>query len=392
MVLGENGLINKAQSSVDKYQQSANNEQELLNSIEQYIDLKGQGATELTLSETSGTCIYPNTLSFTVTNNPSGGTISATSSDELVATVSVSGNNITITPKNVTETVTVTVKSAAIGDYEEKTATYTVKVYDNTYVTPAQIAAAPTTYYGAKVTNYTAGGATWRIFYVDTEDGADGNGKYGDGKNTVYLIAEYDDNRKQALGTYSNSTFTANVYASSTTKIREMNPTWKEYRQSVAESSWNPNEKAAAYLCDSSKWTTYCDSTKANYAIGSPSLEMYADSYNKTHNSNSLVYTCTPTSGTHPSNSGSGYFVGANGTYSNSGDYTKSKTIDTSQNGIYMVSGQYLWLASPSARDTHSLSYIMSNGANLASNSLEHTEGVRPLVSLKSDFQIKIEV
>ena len=37
MVLGDNGLINKAQSSVDKYQESANNEQALLNDIEDYM-------------------------------------------------------------------------------------------------------------------------------------------------------------------------------------------------------------------------------------------------------------------------------------------------------------------------------------------------------------------
>ncbi len=37
MVLGDNGLINKAQSSVDKYQESASNEQALLDDIEKYI-------------------------------------------------------------------------------------------------------------------------------------------------------------------------------------------------------------------------------------------------------------------------------------------------------------------------------------------------------------------
>ena len=37
MVLGENGLINKAQSSVDKYKESAENEQALLNEIENYM-------------------------------------------------------------------------------------------------------------------------------------------------------------------------------------------------------------------------------------------------------------------------------------------------------------------------------------------------------------------
>ena len=40
MVLGENGLINKAQSSVDKYKESSENEQKLLNSIENYMDLQ----------------------------------------------------------------------------------------------------------------------------------------------------------------------------------------------------------------------------------------------------------------------------------------------------------------------------------------------------------------
>ena len=41
MVLGDNGLINKAQSSVDKYQESASNEQSFLNELEKYIYSKG---------------------------------------------------------------------------------------------------------------------------------------------------------------------------------------------------------------------------------------------------------------------------------------------------------------------------------------------------------------
>ena len=40
MVLGENGLINKAQAGVNKYQESSENEQKLLNSIENYMDLQ----------------------------------------------------------------------------------------------------------------------------------------------------------------------------------------------------------------------------------------------------------------------------------------------------------------------------------------------------------------
>ena len=65
--------------------------------------------------------------------------------------------------------------------------------------------------------------------------------------------------------------------------IDEMNPAWKEKNGSIDK----PNEKVAAWLCDTSQWTTYAildDSTqqsKVNYAIGGPSMEMYVDSYNE---------------------------------------------------------------------------------------------------------------
>ena len=131
MVLGDNGLINKAQSSVDKYKESAENEQKLLNEIEEYIGTKGTNGKkegELTLSATSGTVVLGTPGSFTVTGNTSGGAISAASDNTSVADVSVSGNTITVTPKAV-GTATITVTSAATTNYNAKSATYTVTVY-----------------------------------------------------------------------------------------------------------------------------------------------------------------------------------------------------------------------------------------------------------------------
>ena len=55
-------------------------------------------------------------------------------------------------------------------------------------VTPEEIAENPDKYYGQEVKNYIASGATYRIFFVDTEN------KYGDGKNTVYLKADWKAN------------------------------------------------------------------------------------------------------------------------------------------------------------------------------------------------------
>ena len=278
MVLGDNGLINKAQSSVDKYQQSANNEQIILNSIEEYIDL-----------------------------------------------------NI---PK---------------------------------VVTAKEIESNPKKYYGARVINYDKG-ASYRIFYVDTA------GKYGDGEDTVYLIADYDDNRVQALGFMdASSVLVANSYDATKTKIREMNPIWAENR---GASSWVPNERAVAYLCDTSKWMRYCDETKANYVIGSPSLEMYVDSYNKTHSSNSLIYK-------YKTDIYSGYDIECS---PNSID----NAIDISQNGIYMVSGKNCWISSPCYKGSGRV--FNQGGQGIYNNSGSNTFGVRPVVSLKSNATIEINL
>lgn len=91
------------------------------------------------LSETIGTTDYPNTRTVNVLRNQSGGTVSATISDESVATVAVTNNNtITITPKaiNTTKTAKITVKSAATDNYLEKEIEYSLSVKQGTlYVT-----------------------------------------------------------------------------------------------------------------------------------------------------------------------------------------------------------------------------------------------------------------
>ena len=85
----------------------------------------------LVLSETSGTITYPNNGTFTVTKNTSGGALSVKSSDESVATASISGTTVTITPKAITtdgKKTTITVTSAATSNYEAQTATYEVTI------------------------------------------------------------------------------------------------------------------------------------------------------------------------------------------------------------------------------------------------------------------------
>ncbi len=85
----------------------------------------------LALSVTSGTITYPTAGTFTVTKNASGGALSVTSSDTNVATATISGTTVTITPKAISadgKQTTITVTSAATSNYEKQTKTYTATV------------------------------------------------------------------------------------------------------------------------------------------------------------------------------------------------------------------------------------------------------------------------
>ena len=242
----------------------------------------------------------------------------------------------------------------------------------------AKIRANPQAYYGKKVTNYNANGKTYRIFYVDKDN------DFKDGYNTIYLKADYS-------GIVSCST----SYDASKTLIKKMNPLWATKGNTVeAETTTisNENEQAAAWLCDPSKWTAYCDTDKANYAIGGPSVEMYVKSYNQTHGDDALG--CQ-----YQTNNVPGYGYKVNGTIQNSGWYTNDDTLDYSMTYKSMYCGQNgnktgdWWLASPSA-DVSGFGYVCRVGgywARLGNGSYGSGDGVSPLVSLKSSFIPEVE-
>ena len=210
----------------------------------------------------------------------------------------------------------------------------------------AKIRANPQAYYGKKVTNYKASDSdtnTYRIFYVDKDN------YFKDGYNTIYLKADFS-------GDVSCST----SYDVSQTLIKRMNPLWATKGNTVAAKTTtisNENEQAAAWLCDPSKWTAYCDTDKANYAIGGPSVEMYVKSYNQTHGDNALG--CQ-----YQTHDAPGYGYKVKGTIQNSGWYTNSNTLDYSMTYKSMYCGQNgkktgsWWLASPSANSSADVCYV----------------------------------
>lgn len=251
----------------------------------------------------------------------------------------------------------------------------------------AKIRANPQAYYGKKVTNYKASDSdtnTYRIFYVDKDN------DFKDGYNTIYLKADF-----------SRMVRCSTLYDASQTLIKKMNPLWATKGNTVAAKTTtisHLNEQAAAWLCDPSKWTAYCDTDKANYAIGGPSVEMYVKSYNQAYNgiTDSNVYTL---GATYSATSVPGYIYtlnGAKSTISNNDyrtgkdslNYTRYKSMYCGKKGNKTG---YWWLASPSAYTENDLCYVAGNMADLYNISYYTDRGVSPLVSLKSSFIPEVE-
>ena len=223
---------------------------------------------------------------------------------------------------------------------------------------------------------------TFRVFYVE-----DSSNKFGEGEGTIYLKA--DQITTKTIGTYENSTYTANAYNSSKTVIRTVNPEWAEAR-GTSESSWQVNEKAAAYLCDPTvgTWSTYIDQTdeNVNWVIGAPSAEMYMKSYAQSHSG--------------AANYAAKYFAqGANSNaYTNGYLYTKDGTNYKSlysgaianDNAMYRNSSQYWWLASPPANSAYNVCSVYGNGGSVYNDGVDYARGVCPLVSLKSGVTLEL--
>ena len=199
--------------------------------------------------------------------------------------------------------------------------------------------------YGEKVTNYTAAGLVWRLFYEDS--------------NNIYLISETLDGdyplKNFSLGDYSNNTFTprSSEYVSGESVSRQGKDLMplaggattssagsiligtNNYAINIFTSSNNSwNILSTAYLCDTKAngpWESYKVGSAA-WAMGGPTIELFTASYNATHLENQM----------------SVWFI--NGGYGYANSATSSNSFNMlDNNGIYRLknSGNW-WTASPS--------------------------------------------
>ena len=179
--------------------------------------------------------------------------------------------------------------------------------------------------------NPTAGGK-WRIFYYDEAGDFGTAGK-------LYLKRDFvgNDTTLSSYKSYTPSTQGLEI-------MKAMNPKWRDSSYSSIDLA---NEHCVAWLCDPANWTDY-KTAEADYAIGSPSVEMYMKAFNvwKTGNKDATNLICKV-------ESENGYSVGANGTYANSGYWTNNNTIEAGPNNIFMTAENNIWwLASPSSNDS----------------------------------------
>ena len=222
-------------------------------------------------------------------------------------------------------------------------------------------------YIGKEVIDYnpTAGG-TWRIFYYDEA------GEFGTA-GKLYLKRDYV-NKDITLSSYKS-------YTPSTQGLeimKAMNPKWRDYPTAGANTIDLVNEHCVAWLCDPVNWTDY-KTEEADYAIGSPSVEMYMKAFNvwKTGNKDATNLICKV-------ESKYGYSVGANGTYDNSGYHTNDNTIEAGPNNIFMTKYGYWWLASTSYNSLNNVLIVFGDHAFVLGNhySDAYGYGVCPVVSL----------
>lgn len=290
-------------------------------------------------------------------------------------------------PKNLTE-VTLTAKE----EYGGIKNVLLTDIYD--VITKEEISENAKTYFGKEVNGYECeedGVEAWKIFYAD--------------ESNVYLISNYyisyidaPEARDESKVNHRENDYSIyfkdivestkdNVYKGSeditNEKIQELNSDYfKKYTDT------NVSAKAVAYLLDTDAWKVYAEDGIAEYAIGSPTIELFFKSYNKKYGTNYQTQANEDTKA-------NGYQISEDGGISWDGHI---KEMINSSDLLYCADSYkdstHLWIASPAYQVYRGLPTAYSGGAFGGNNCDEdkgNTCGIRPVVCLSSDVQFVME-
>ena len=268
------------------------------------------------------------------------------------------------------------------------------------YLNQQKIKQDPEKYYGCYV-NYQAensGASDWRIFYAD-----DNNiyliasdyiaSSYVPRKNNSSIVVKdtnYSFSMENVINEYSGADW---IFSSTTvgeqTQQNSLAKNWLNqyynYTPDIGNTypgrtSTNPNIKAVAYMMDTTIWNNF-KGDKADYAIGGPTLELLAASYNAKHPSSSNLNINVKDV--------NGYEIK---------DSTESSYVDFILNYISESERLYvlppiseankansMWLASPSGASNESVMYLSCAGSINYEKYDFNDIGFRPVVCLSSD-------
>ena len=155
----------------------------------------------------------------------------------------------------------------------------------------------------------------------------------------------------------------------------------------------NDAMKAVAYMVDTDVWSGF-KSDEADYAIGGPTIEIFFESYNKTHQNSEYPkgrYQAKCIAGyTY------GYTISSDGgtSWSQTGTSRSSDEDNLEKDKTYVISNSLdkaygMWIASPSAFRSEHILYISDTG-DIRTNDCGLTGiGIRPLVALKKEVKLR---
>ena len=258
-------------------------------------------------------------------------------------------------------------------------------------VTAQMVAEHPETYYGLKVTDYTSqnGQNDWRIFYSD-------------GTQIFLITGDYinttETNRINTTATgMTTSKYSAYWATNSVPAFQTVDSTTLtrfKATEYTLQSGIN-NSKCVSTLLNDNNWSSYKDSgNKAEKAIGSPTVEMWMDSWNARYpKSSDQVYRKASTSTSNP-----GYYVGTSQDPTTIYiDFSVMSAKEGYNNKLYYPhTSSYngttgYWLASPSAYGSDSVLSVNFSGNVIYRGYGGSYGGLRPVVSLNSGITVNAE-
>lgn len=246
-------------------------------------------------------------------------------------------------------------------------------------ITAAEVVAAPSEYYGKTVTNYTSanGQSDWKIFYSN-------------GTNIFLITSDYLDNSK--IDTTATEMTVDETYVALWNSAPNMQTVSSETLRLFKATGYsldnnNDNSKCISTLLNTNNWERFKDKeNKAKSAIGSPTVEMWMESWNQLY-PNDKVY-CDNTNsngyyvGTSSSPTSTYIYLGEKEGYGNKLFYPHTLPISDRFFGI--------WLASPSATNDGNVFRLTCYGDMSFMHYRTSGLGVRPVVCLNSGITIDI--